>query len=322
MFKTPTFWTKKNPLSYALLPLSFIYFIAFSLIRIFSQKQKISKPVICIGNLTVGGSGKTPTAIAIGKILQEINVDFAFLSRGYGNDGSKFLRIKDLGEYKASQVGDEPLLLAEIATTFVAKDRFFAAKQIEAIKNIQAILLDDGMQNNSLHFDFMILVVDANLGFGNEFLLPSGPMREPLNSGLKKVDLVVIIGEADAELCKKLSSKKIINAKIIPLNLEKFRGKKLIAFCGLAYPEKFFSFLKKNGLEILQSYKFYDHYFYKNNELENMLKIAEERGATLITTKKDWVKFPPLFQKKISYLDIELRFENKELLIKEFKKFL
>lgn len=322
MLKTPDFWTKKNVISVALLPLSAIYFCAFFLVRIFTNSQKISKPVICVGNLIAGGSGKTPTAIAIGKILHEIGVQFAFLSRGYMGDGSKFLLLRKYDNNKAENVGDEPMLLVETADTFVAKNRLFGAQQIDRMSKFKAIILDDGMQNNSLKRDFTILVVDGKIGFGNDFLIPAGPMREPLCTGLKKADLVVLIGEAKPELEKKLAGKKIVKAKIIPTNLDQFRDKKLLAFCGLAYPNKFFSFLVNQGLNAVESHSFSDHYIYQNSDLENLLQKAKEKNLTLVTTKKDWIKFSKSLQEKISYLDIELEFENKGLVMDELKKIL
>lgn len=322
MLKTPNFWTKKNFISFALLPLSAIYFCGFFLIKFFTKTQKISKPVICVGNLIAGGSGKTPAAIAVGKILHELGFDFAFLSRGYMGDGSKFLMLRQHDNNKAENVGDEPLLLLDTAPTFVAKNRLFGAKQIAAMRNFEVILLDDGMQNSELHRDFTILTVDGKIGFGNDFLIPAGPMREPLQSGLKKADLVILIGEASAELTKKLAGKKIVKAKIVPTNLAEFSGKKLVAFCGLAYPQKFFSSLENEGLEVVATHSFADHYNYKISDLENLEKIAAEKNATLITTKKDWIKFPATFQKKISFLDIELALENKELVTDELQRIL
>lgn len=322
MIKTPKFWLKKNLISYALLPLSLLYLIGFYWCRFFARRNKISKPVICIGNLIAGGSGKTPTAIAIGKILHDMSINFAFLSRGYMNGGVKFLMIRKVDHPNAKDVGDEPLLLSGVATTFVAKDRYFGAKQIESMKKFQAIVLDDGMQNNHLQADYNIMVVDGTIGFGNEFMIPAGPMREPLQAGLKRADMAVVIGEMSRNLKEKLRGIKIVKAKIVPLNLEKFRGKKLIAFCGLAYPKKFFSFLKKNGLEIVKTYEFRDHHPYKTQELESMFYEAKEQGAVLITTKKDWIKFSPLFQEKISYLDIELKFDNEEEIKNELRKIL
>jgi tetraacyldisaccharide 4'-kinase len=322
MIKTPKFWLKKNLISCALLPFSFLYFCGFCLVKFFTKTYKISKPVICVGNLIAGGSGKTPTAIAIGKILNEMSADFAFLSRGYMSDGSSFLLLKNDDSNKAAQVGDEPILLTETAPTFVAKNRLFGAKQIEQMSKFKMLVLDDGMQNDSLHRDFTILVIDGKIGFGNNFLIPAGPMRETLNMGLKKADLVVLIGESSEKLTQKLSGKKIAKAKIIPTNLANFRGKKLIAFCGLAYPQKFFSLLENEGLEVCQKISFSDHYLYQKSDLENLCKASESKNAALITTKKDWVKFSSEFQEKISYLEIDLEFENKELIKSELKKFL
>ncbi len=326
--KTPEFWRKRNLISFALLPLSLLYFIGYSLVNFFTKTTKISKKVICVGNLIAGGSGKTPTAIALGKILNEIilekkianNFAFAYLSRGYMGDGSKFLLLSKDGGLRADQVGDEPLLLIDTAPTFVAQNRLFGAKQIEIIKKFQLIILDDGMQNNSLYRDFIILVIDGNIGFGNEFLIPAGPMRESVKQGLKKADLIVLIGEASEKLLKKLEGKKIAKAKISVVNLQQFLEKKLLAFCGLAYPQKFFSLLKKEGLEVLDTYSFADHYSYKISDLKDLVKIAAEKNLQLITTKKDWIKFPKNFQEKIPYLDIELEFENKDLIKSELRK--
>jgi len=320
MLKTPDFWTKKNFYSFALFPFSLLYFAGFFLIKIFSNPQKISKPVICIGNVIAGGAGKTPTVIAIGKILKEMGVDFAFLSRGYMNDGSKFLMLRNHDNNKAEQVGDEPLLLIDIAPTFIAKNRLFGARQIENMKNFQAILLDDGMQCNKVKRDFTILVVDGQIGFGNDFMIPAGPMREPLCSGLSKTDLIVLVGEAKPDLIKKLSGKKIIHAKILPTNLDKFSGKKLIAFCGLAYPQKFFSLLKKVNLDVIEAKSFADHYNYQINDLEKLYQQAKNKGATLITTRKDWVKFPKTFQEKIAHLDVEMVFDDPQLVRAELEK--
>lgn len=322
MLKTPDFWTKKNLFSYLLLPFSLIYLGGFLIIKFFSKTTKISKPVICIGNLIAGGSGKTPTAIAIGKILQEMLGDFAYLSRGYKGEGSKFLSLKKGDGNKAEQVGDEPILLMETAPTFVANNRLFGAQEIDKMDKFKMIIIDDGMQNASLYQDFTILVVDGNIGFGNDFLIPAGPMREPLFSGLKKSDMIVVIGDAKAGLLEKFVGKTIVKAKINVTNLEEFKDKKLIAFCGLAYPQKFFSLLKREVMEVIETLNFPDHHNYSKSELEKICKIAQKKGAYPVTTKKDWVKFPADFKDKIPYLDIDLEFEDKELVKSKLKKFL
>lgn len=321
MIRTPNFWIKKNLISYLLLPLSCVYFFGYILSKIFSQKRSVKKPVICIGNLTAGGSGKTPTAIAIGKILQEININFAFLSRGYMNDNVRFLMLQKGENHNASKVGDEPLLLAEHATTFIAKNRFFAANRIEGIKKIDAIVLDDGMQNNSLNCNYTIMVVDGSLGFGNEFLLPAGPMREPLLTGLRKADIIVAIGNLSKNVRKKLGKKRILQASIKATNAADFKGKNLVAFAGIAYPKKFFNTLKNNGLQVVATKEFHDHYIYKNKDLDKLILEAQNKNAQLITTKKDWVKFSSFYRQKIAYLEIELEFENKELIKLELKKY-
>lgn len=322
MLKTPQFWTKNTAISWLLLPFSIIYFASHLIINFLRKKNKISKPVICVGNLIAGGSGKTPVAIAVGKILNEMTVDFAYLSRGYMGDGSKFLLLSKNNKNNAKEVGDEPMLLVETAPTFVAIDRILGARELERMKRFSAVILDDGMQNDSLHKDFTILVVDGKIGFGNEFMIPAGPMREPFSYGIKKSDIVVVVGEAKAGLLQKFEGKKLFRANIKVSNSAQFADQKLIAFCGLAYPQKFFSLLEKEGLNLIETKSFADHYIYKKDDLEQLCEIAKKENATLITTKKDWVKFAPNFREKIAYLDIELEFENKDLLKNELKKYL
>jgi tetraacyldisaccharide 4'-kinase len=324
LLKTPKFWSKKNIISVALLPLSFVYYLVTLFYKHSDKPLKISKPVICVGNFTAGGSGKTPIAIAIGKLLKEIYIDdsefnFVYLSSGYKGKGVDFISLRQ-GDYSAGLVGDEPLLLNEIAPTFVSKNRLFAAKRIDKMGEVKAIVLDDGMQNKSLEKDLVIAVVDGKLAFGNGFLIPAGPMRQTLRKGLKIADFVIVIGKATEKTLKKLSSKKIIMSEIKPINIEKFLGQKLVAFCGLGYPQKFFSFAESQGLEIICKKSFPDHYRYQKQDLEKLYKIAKDKGAKLITTKKDWIKFPTIFKEKIDYLDIELEFLDKEFITNELKR--
>jgi tetraacyldisaccharide 4'-kinase len=322
MIKTPKFWLKKNLISYALLPFGFLYLLGAFVNNFFTKTYRISKPVICVGNLIAGGSGKTPTAIALGKILKEIEPNFAYLSRGYMSDGSQFLLLQKEDNRKAQEVGDEPMLLVEAAPTFVSRNRAFGAKMLDENYGVNLVVLDDGMQNNSLFRDYTILVIDAKIAFGNEFPIPAGPMRERLESGLKKVDLVVVIGELNDYLRQKLVGKKIVTSHIFPKNLSAFQGKKLLAFCGLAYPQKFFDLLTKSGLNVVATKSFGDHHKYKISHLEEICQVAESLGAQPIATKKDWVKFPRNFQEKIAHLDIELRFDDETLLRSELKKLL
>jgi len=319
--KTPKFWLHRNFISYSLLPLSLVYQVVALLIRVTRKSQKVGKPVICIGNLTLGGSGKTPVALAIGKILQEMKIDFAYLSRGYLGKKNRFGYVDNLRS-TSYDVGDEPLILAEKAPTFVSKNRLLGAKEIAKNRQTKVIVLDDGMQNDSLQKDLSILVIDSKIQFGNEFLFPAGPLRESIADGLAKTDFVIVIGEGDNKLQKILAEKKVIYAKIKAKNLSDFANQKLMAFCGLAYPEKFFSFLENQGLNIVDAKSFTDHHFYKISELNQLIDEAKKQDAKLITTKKDWVKFPANFKRKIGYLDIELELENKEFIKEELQKLL
>jgi tetraacyldisaccharide 4'-kinase len=320
LIKTPKFWTKINTLSLALLPISLVYFIAHKLDSLFTKKNKISKPIICIGNLIAGGSGKTPTAIAIGKILKEMSINFAYLGHGYRSKGIKFLQLSK-GDYKKPElVGEEALLLFEHASTFISKNRLFGTKKIEEKNQFKMILLDDGMQDRSIEKDLTILVIDGKIRFGNGFLIPAGPLRQTVKSGLDKANIIILINDCDQNFLKKLPQEKIVKAKIVARNIDFFKNQKLIAFCGLAYPEKFFSFLAKNNLNLAHKIEFSDHYQYCSYDLEKLLNLAKEKSAKLITTKKDWIKFPDDFQKKISYLDIDLCFENDQLIRESIKK--
>lgn len=322
-FKTPKFWAKKSPLALLTLPLTLPYYVGMLLDSRRKKTQKITKRVICVGNFTSGGAGKTPVAIAIGKLLQEeFNAkddDFVYLSSGYKGEGADFLSLRQ-GNYKPTIVGDEPLLLNEIAPTFVSKTRLFGARQIDKLAQVRAVILDDGMQNVSLHKDLVIAVVDAKSAFGNGFLIPSGPMRQPLKMGLKHPDFIVIVGDAPSWLLKKLEGKKNTNAKITANNLDEFNDSKLLAFCGLAYPNKFFSYLDESGLNVVENESFKDHHAYEDADLARLCNRAQKLGAKLITTKKDWIKFSPFYKQKIQYLDIELEFLDKEFMKNELKK--
>ncbi len=321
LIKTPKFWLEKNFISYLLLPLSLIYLAVTTIINFCKEPYKSTKPIICIGNITVGGSGKTPVALEVGKILRDAGINFCYLSRGYKAKEDKFGFVNVALE-NAEKTGDEPLLLAEIAPTFIAKNRFDGVKEIEKNEKIQAIIIDDGMQNNSIKADALFLVIDAKVQFGNGFLFPAGPLREKLASGLKKADFVIVIGDKNAKLRRILRDKKVIKAQIKEKNIASFLDQKLIAFCGLAYPQKFFSYLEEQGLEVVDSKPFSDHHFYSENQLQNLLDLAHKKNAKLITTKKDWVKFPQKFKEKISYLDIELELENKGFVRDEIMKFI
>ena len=315
--KTPQFWASNNIISYILIPLSWLYLLATKIDSLFTRKTKINKTVICIGNLIAGGSGKTPTAIAIGKIIKNlINKKFVYLTRGYKGEKQEFSSVNQAIE-QLNKVSDEAILLNEVAKTFIASNRAFGAKQIEQMKEIEAIILDDGLQNNNLFKDIKIIVIDGFVAFGNCKLIPAGPLRQNIKSGLAIADLIIIINEINDEnlnLIKKYYQGKIIFAKTISKNLNQFNlDNKYLAFCGLAYPNKFFNFLTKQNLTLIEKINFADHHHYSNEELKKLTIKAKEYNCELITTKKDWVKFPTSYKKIINYLDIEVEFTDQDI---------
>lgn len=309
--KTPKFWRKIGFISTLMLPLSILYWLLFNLNKIIIKQYRSSLKVVCIGNLTAGGSGKTPVAIAVGKKLQKRGIKFAFLSSGYKGQGRNFAKVDK--DSLASEVGDEPILLSEVADTYVTDNRVVAIKKLEEM-DYEVVVLDDGLQNNSLHKDYKIVVVDGLTKFGNGLLLPAGPLRQPVTSGLKGADKILVVGGADNQmrllLQKNRNISKVTEAEIVAKNHKKLQKGPVIAFCGLAYPEKFFGFLKKLDFEVVEAIEYSDHHDYKNEELQVLLQKSEEKDAILLTTKKDWVKFKSEFRKKINFLEIELVIED------------
>ena len=301
--------------------------------------------------MVTGGAGKTPIALTIGKILQDLNIDFAYLSSGYGGKITSCTLVNQ-AIHSAKDVGDEPLLLAEIAPTFISKNKQIAVDKItnfefspprrkleknKKIANKRLIIMDDGLQNPSITKSFSILVIDGNYGFGNGFLIPAGPLREPILMGVKKADLVIVVGEDRGQIVKKFChkycsskylgkylgrylGKKIIKAQIKPIGLQKFVKKPVIAFCGIGRPKKFFDSLEDNKINIIAKFSYSDHHQYQKKEITKMLDLATQNNAILITTKKDWVRLDKIHQEQIEFLDIKIEFNNETFLREQLIK--
>jgi len=333
MFKTPQFWLKLNWISLILLPLTLLYKLGFYLKKKITKTHFAKIPVICVGNITAGGSGKTPFAIALGQYFHEKNINFCYLTRGYKAQNkaqnSGVIYLDNSQNYSAHEVGDEPLLLSEVAPVFVAKNRWLGCQEIEKKPQFKAIIMDDGLQNFQLKHDIKILVIDGKIGFGNSLLLPSGPLRQSLSSVIKDVDLFVLIGEDFSAITQKILSQKpqaqIIKTQVNIKNLESFKNKNFIAFCGIAFPQKFFDLLIKSNLTLLETHAFSDHHNYQIHEIEKLLARAKNNNCRLLTTKKDWVKFSNKTQKEIDFVDIDLDLKscnsNDEILKKIFTKY-
>lgn len=309
--KTPRFWQTKNLLSTALLPLSWVYALGAQLNRLLSASPlSLPIPVICIGNLTAGGAGKTPVAIAIGERLKSKNISACFLSRGYGGRAAGPLLVNP-HMHTARDVGDEPLLLARTLPTVVARDRvngaMFAMKQ-----GAKAIIMDDGFQNPSMEKTLSLLVVDGAYGFGNERLLPAGPLRETPASGFARADAVIAVGEKSVTFPPSLP---VISATIQPeIGASALAGRNVLAFCGLAFPQKFFDTLTLLGANIVDTEVFADHHPYTNREIQVLYEKAQSENAILVTTAKDAVRLSAEWRTLVTVVNITLTIENPDVL--------
>jgi tetraacyldisaccharide 4'-kinase len=313
----PKFWENKNIFSLLLFPLSIIYGVIFEIKFYLQQPRKFDKKIICIGNVTVGGGGKTPTAIAIAKILIENGYKVAFAIKNYKSKSKLNFIITDKSKY-SDEIIEEAFLLSKIAPTFVAAKRIDAIKQASKTK-CDYIIVDDGYQNNEFYKDISILVIDGIQKIGNGFLLPAGPLRQCFDSAVKAADFIVMINSHDEKLVKKITAhgKKIISAKaVISVNDKLAQHDKFFAFAGIGYPFKFIKTLELNKYEIVGN-KFYpDHYKYSEKDIIFLEKLADNYSAKLITTMKDAVKIPIL--KNLVVCHYEIKFDNgfKEVLAK------
>jgi len=314
--QAPRFWRKSkwHPLALALAPLGGVYGAATARRLRRGAWEKLSVPVICVGNINAGGTGKTPTVIALAGFLAARGVAAHVVSRGYGGRVEGPLKVDEMA-HTADEVGDEPLLMAAFAPTWVAKDRALGAKAAIAA-GAEAILLDDGFQNPALHKDLSIIVVDAAVGFGNGRVLPAGPLREKVSGGLKRGNAIVSIGSQKAQAALGVNWPEIaalprLQAALKPLEMGMdWRGAKVLAFAGIGRPEKFFRSLKQEGAEIVASHSFADHAPYSTAVLQRLLKEAAQKGAQLVTTEKDAARLPASFRPQVLAFPVRLEFAD------------
>ncbi|MGO4685277.1 tetraacyldisaccharide 4'-kinase [Hyphomicrobium sp. 2TAF46] len=258
-----------------------------------AKPYRSSLPVICAGNFTAGGSGKTPLALFLAKLVADEGREPWFLSRGYGGKLEGPVRVLP-ARHAARDVGDEPLLLARSAPAVVSRDRRKGAEAIEAMASKNAvIIMDDGLQNPALAKDLVIALVDQRRGFGNGLVIPAGPLRAPLDIQGKLAQLIVLTGQGPADpsllqTLKAISSAPIITAETRAQgDVARYQDKKVIAFAGIANPERFFSTLGSLGADIVARKAFADHHEFSEAEARDLLNIAERARASLVTTEKD-----------------------------------
>jgi tetraacyldisaccharide 4'-kinase len=293
--EAPFWWyAKKGALASALAPLGRLYgrLAEARAARIEPYRSRL--PVICIGNFTAGGGGKTPTAIAVASLLAELGARPAFLTRGYGGTSTGPILVKK-GQ-SAEEVGDEPLLLADAAPAMVSADRQAGAKAIEATE-ADIIVMDDGFQNPSLAKDLSLVVVDAAAGIGNGLIMPAGPLRAPLEAQLPRANALIVIGEGGkaAALSEAFTAqnKPVLKARLVPRQDKRWLSVlPVIGFAGIARPSKFFATLRNCGARLIDQRSFPDHHRYTEREARRLLKAAKEHNAMLVTTEKDFVRLP------------------------------
>lgn len=319
-FKTPHFWymspEKRSIMSMLLTPLSAFYQVGQCLNTALKPTHQIPIPVICVGNATAGGSGKTPTAIALHHLLIQCGCaqNPFFLTRGYGaRDGS--CRVIQNHE-DAKRTGDEPKILASHSNTIISKNRYNGAKLAQA-QGADCIIMDDGLQNPSLKKDVSLLVVDGGMGFGNRKTLPSGPLRQPLSAVLKNIDAIILIGDDKNAIQQDIPEDIPVFHASITIDTENAPAPSddYIAFAGLGYPQKFLTTLEKHGYSVKNFHSFADHHPYTQEELTRLCEEAHMLHAQLITTEKDYMRIDEEYKPMISTLPISLKWHDEQALI-------
>ncbi len=306
MWHAPSWWSEKGLISGALLPFSWVYGGGVRLCSYKKNPVKLSIPVLCIGNITAGGAGKTPVALSLGQMFKDRGINAYYLSRGYGGALAGPLLV-DYQRHTAAQVGDEPLLLAQRLPTVVAHDRLEGARFAIA-QGATLLIMDDGLQNHAFHKDCSLVVIDSAYGVGNGRLLPAGPLREPVNACLNHTNGLVVIGENKRFDLLPWQGLPSFHASVAPKNPLPVSA--LIAFAGIAHPNKFLSTLNAMDANIVKFIPFPDHHPYTEEDLRTLAHQSETMNAALITTAKDAVRLPPSFRNRVHVLHIELQWTD------------
>ncbi|GAA5098289.1 tetraacyldisaccharide 4'-kinase [Bartonella acomydis] len=314
----PHFWWKSNSfLRILLTPVSWVYGY-FAHRRMTTPPPIIDLPVLCIGNFTCGGAGKTPVVIAFAQTAKELGFVPGVVSRGYGGSIKKVHIVNEKYDH-AREVGDEALLLAQHAVVAISADRYAAAQKLKQ-EGCNLILMDDGFQSRRLYIDYALLVVDAMHGLGNGAVFPAGPLRAPFKTQLSLTDSVLLIGHLDA--CDKIdflithTGKTLHHAQLKSFASDKIAEKSFLAFAGIGNPNKFFKSIKDLSGHVVQTYSYPDHYFFSDTDLKNLVQKAERQNLWLATTAKDYTRIQTShLQKDLKNLivfDVKVDFVQKD----------
>lgn len=299
--RAPDFWQRRGLAATLLAPLGWLYGVSVA-IKSRGKGFDPGLPVICVGNLTAGGSGKTPIAIAIAELLRAKGHRPYFLTRGYG--GSERGPALATRGHGADVMGDEALLLARTAPTIVAHDRAAGARLAKG-KGASVIIMDDGHQNFALRKTLSLVVVDAETGFGNGYQIPAGPLREPVAQGLARADAVILVGDGAPDLGD--YSGDVLRAHL-KADGAALAGKTVFAFAGIGRPEKFAASLEDSGALVLGSCFFADHHPYTEDEITQLRAVAGD--ARLVTTEKDFVRLTTAQREGIRILKVVAVFDD------------
>ena len=312
--RAPDFWRRDGGPARLLAPLGAAWGGAAVLRRALARPWRAPVPVVCIGNLVAGGAGKTPLAIAVCRHLRRRGRNPHLLSLGYGGRRHGPVRV-DPGRDTAREVGDEALLLAEVAPTWIARDRALAAKAACGA-SADIVVMDDGFQNVGIAKDLTILAIDGGYGFGNGRVMPAGPLREKLETGLARADAAVMIG-ADRFGAGDIAARflPVANARIVPAgSFDDIAGHPVVAFAGIGRPGKFFDTLAEMDCQVLETHEFPDHHPYDSDEIMRICERAAELKATPVTTAKDAARLPPEARRMVKSLSIALEWQDPEAL--------
>ena len=312
MMKTPEYWNHRSTLSILLWPLSQVWACATAIRNHFAPASLTSLPIICVGNITAGGTGQKPITAFLYDSLLAKGYQPAILIRGYGATVTSPIWV-DPKQHTVKECGDEALMLAESRNVLVARDRVAGASVIAQRGQHNVILMDDGMQNPFISKTLSIGIFDGSVGIGNGFLIPAGPLRVSLASGVQQMDIALINGDDETNIAAKLpASLPRFSASLLPDQtiIDALGDTPILAFAGIGQPKRFFATLRKAGCNLAHYLAFADHHPYSETDLVRLQEDAMRLGAQLVTTQKDWVRLPAEWRERIVVLPVALAIDD------------